>query len=250
VVALSQAFIDDLVRRGIDRSKLAFVPNGIDVAVWAAGSRQHGRARLGAAEEDLLVSYVGTIGMAHDVGTIVDAAARLRVPAAGRKIRFAIVGDGAELAALRARAAGLDHVRFTGLLPRERMADVLAASDVLLVTLKRADTFKTVLPSKMFEAMAAARPILLAVDGEARAVLERSGGGVAIPPGDAPALAAAIERLASDRAACESMGDAGRRFVDSEFNRRVWARRYLQILDRTRMGAAVDAVAEPRPLSL
>src|SRR5262249_22780285 len=169
------------------------------VAFWAAGSRERGRAILGAGDDDVLVSYVGTIGMAHDVGTIVDAAARLRAPAARRTIRFAIVGDGAELPALRARAAGLDHVRFTGLLPRDRMPDLLAASDVMLVTLKRADTFKTVLPSKMFEAMAAARPILLAVEGEAQAVLERSGGGLAVPPGDAEALAAAIERLASDR---------------------------------------------------
>jgi glycosyltransferase involved in cell wall biosynthesis len=247
VVALSQAFIEDLVRRGIDRSKLAFVPNGIDVAFWAAGSRPRGRAILGAGDEDVLVSYVGTIGMAHDVGTIVDAAARLGVPAAGRKIRFAIVGDGAELPVLRARAAGLDHVRFTGLMPREQMPDLLAASDVMLVTLKRADTFKTVLPSKMFEAMAAARPILLAVEGEAQTVLERSGGGVAVPPGDAAALAAAIEHLASDRESRERLGDAGRRFVDSAFNRRVWASRFLQILGRTRVSGTIDAVAEPRP---
>lgn len=247
IVAVSQAFVRDLVRRGVDVSKLAFVPNGIDPAFWAAGSRSRGRAALGIDGTNLLVSYVGTVGMAHDVGTIVDAAARI---GAGRGIDFAIVGDGAELRSVRRDADRLAHVHFTGLVPRERMPDVLAASDVLLVTLKAAETFKTVLPSKMFEAMAAARPVVLAVDGEARRVLERSGGGTAVPAGDAAALAAAIERLGADAAQRGHMGEAGRAFVEQEFNRRVWADRYLEILESARLAPAARAVPEARPSSL
>src|SRR4051794_36509129 len=127
--------------------------------------------------------------MAHDVGSILRAAALVKP--VRPDIRFLIVGDGAERQSLcdQADADGLDHVTFTGLVPRERIPDYLAASDISLVTLKRSDVFKTVLPSKMFESMAAARPIVLAVDGEARETLERSSGGLATAPGDAAALA-------------------------------------------------------------
>jgi glycosyltransferase involved in cell wall biosynthesis len=93
--------------------------------------------------------------------------------------------------------------------------------------------------------MAAGKPIVLAVDGEARETLERSGGGIAVPPGDAGALAGAVRRFAGDAALRESTGRAGSVFVEREFGRRAWAGRYLQILDQARE-AGVEAVA-PQP---
>ena len=112
------------------------------------------------------------------------------------------------------------------------MPGILAASDIALVTLKPSDVFKTVLPSKMFEAMAAERPILLAVDGEARATLERAGAGRHVPPGDAAALASAIVELSADAGARVQMGTAAGDFVEREFSRRVWAERYAVVLSR------------------
>ena len=152
-------------------------------------------------------------------------------------IRFVIIGDGAEREALaaRARAEGLDTVIFTGLVPRSDIPDYLAASDISLVTLKPSDLFKTVLPSKMFESMAAARPIVLAVDGEARRLLERAGAGVAVPPGDAAALAGALRQLADDAGWRHSLGAAGAEFVERDFSRHTWAQRYLRILDQVRL---------------
>ncbi len=234
VVSTSRSYIENLVSRGIDRSKIAFVPNGVDMTFWAAGSRERGREALGLDEEPVVVSYVGTVGMAHDVGTILKAAALLKDTLPG--LRFLIAGDGADLERLRneARAAQLDHVIFTGLVPRERIPDYLAASDISLVTLKQSDVFKTVLPSKMFEAMAAARPIVLAVEGEAKATLEQSGGGVAVPPGDPRALAAAITQLAGDARQRHVLGAAGSKFVEREFGRRTWAARYLAMLERAK----------------
>ena len=230
VVSLSRSFITTLVSRGIDASKLAFVPNGVDMPFWDAGSRSRGRAALGLDDRAVVVSYIGTVGMAHDVDTILRAAARLGRDRPG--LRVLIIGDGAELPQIRARigAERLEHVTATGLVPRERIPDCLAASDISLVTLKPSDVFKTVLPSKMFESMAAGRPIVLAVDGEARETLERSGGGVAVPPGDAAALADAVARLAGDANLRAAMGAAGRRFVQREFTRSTWAVRYLEIL--------------------
>jgi glycosyltransferase involved in cell wall biosynthesis len=84
----------------------------------------------------------------------------------------------------------------------------------------------------MFEAMAAARPIVLAVEGEARALLERAGAGVAVPPGDESAIAGALERLARDQGERLRMGMAGETFVFREFSRAVWAERYVSLLAR------------------
>jgi glycosyltransferase involved in cell wall biosynthesis len=231
VVCVTRAFMDNLAGRGIEPEKLHFVPNGIVPAEWEGGARTAGRARLGVEPDEIAVCYAGTLGMAHGLGTVLEAAQALE--AAQPRARFFIVGDGAERCALEGRAAalGLRNVVFTGLLPRNEIVDVMAAADVALVTLKPVETFRSVLPSKMFEAMAAGKPVVLGVDGEARSVLERAGAGVAVPPGEARALAGAIAALAANAEERERLGAAGRAFVAREFNRTVWAGRYLAILE-------------------
>ena len=232
IVAVTESFVRALVSRGISAGKLHFVPNGIEPSFWQSSERAAVRAEFGLRDDDVLACYVGTIGMAHGLGTVLEAAAMLRDSAP--KAQVLIVGDGAELENMRAMAArdGLTNVRFTGLVPREKVPGILAAADMALVTLKPSPVFKTVLPSKMFEAMAARRAIVLGVDGEARATLERSGGGVSFPPGDAAALAATIARLASDADGRERMGASAAEFVEREFSRRTWAARYIGILAR------------------
>jgi glycosyltransferase involved in cell wall biosynthesis len=245
VVCVSRSFISHLQDRGVDRSKLSFVPNGINPEFWRGGDRDAGRRELGVGAHDVLVTYVGTVGMAHDLGTVLAAAKRLKD--SRRDIRLAIVGDGAELGRLRQHAddEGLTNVTFTGLVARERIPDYLAASEISLVTLKRSDVFKTVLPSKMFESMAASRPMLLAVDGEAKETLARAGGGISIAPGDADALVQGIVTLANDAERRRAMGVSGALFVEREFSRRTWAERYLVILDGVRAITPGNTVRQP-----
>jgi len=230
IVCLTEAFIRTLRARGIEAAKLHWIPNGIVPSFWQVGNREAGRAELGLCDDDVLASYVGTTGMAHGLDTLVMAAGLLRLRAPN--VRILVVGNGAELPAIRDLASrqGLSNVMFTGLVPHAKVPGILAASDVALVTLKPSEVFKTVLPSKMFEAMAAAKPIVLAVQGEAQTVLERAGAGIAVHPGDAAALAAAIARLASDRHERARMGQAGASFVAREFSRPLWATRYLSLL--------------------
>jgi glycosyltransferase involved in cell wall biosynthesis len=246
IVCVTRSFVRTLQSRGIQAEKLHFVPNGIEPSFWQAADRDGARAELGIAAGEVLACYVGTIGMAHGLGAVLEAAAALRSSAPNVKVL--IVGDGAELESMRAIAArdDLTNVRFTGLVAREKVPAILAASDIALVTLKPSDVFKTVLPSKMFEAMAARRAILLGVEGEARATLERAGGGVAFRPGDADALAAAIARLASDEEARDRMGASGAAFVAREFSRQTWARRYIGVLSRLRLpGRAKQPAVSP-----
>jgi glycosyltransferase involved in cell wall biosynthesis len=243
IVAVTQAFIETLASRGVPPAKMHFIPNGIDPSFWETGDRAAARASLGLGEDAVLACYIGTIGMAHGLGTVLDAAEALRSRSAS--VQFLIVGDGAELDRLKEQVElrRLTNVRMLGLVPRDRVPSLLAAADIALVTLKPAPVFKTVLPSKMFEAMAARRPILLGVDGEARAVLERAGAGIPFSPGDAGALAAAIEELARDPAARVRMGTSGGAFVQREFSRAVWAERYLDVLAPLAGGGVTSGVA-------
>ena len=95
------------------------------------------------------------------------------------EIVFLILGEGTEKASIvaRARDHGLENVRFVDQQPREQIPAYISASDVCLVLLKKADLFKTVIPTKMLEFMACARPVILGVDGQARAILEEADGG-------------------------------------------------------------------------
>ena len=244
VVCVTQSFVDHVRRRGVAADRVHWVPNGIDAAFWHGASRQRGRAWLGVDDRTLVASYVGTIGLAHGLETVLLAAAQLR--ARCPQLRIVLVGDGAELGQLRARAQadGLTNVEFRGLADRQQAADCVAASDISLVVLRRADVFTTVLPSKMFESMAAGVPQVMAVDGEARRLLERANAGLAVPPEDVSALVEAIVRLAGDPALRSALGASGRAFVEREFDRAVWAGRYLSILDGM-AGTGVAPLLEP-----
>ena len=126
------------------------------------------------------------------------------------------------------------HPRLRGYADREQLewlrAD-LAATDLSLVLARRSSCFRTVLPSKLSEAMGAGNPIILGVEGEAQSLLERAQAGVCVPPEDADALAAAIVRLADEPETRAEMARRGRAFVAAELDRRVWARRYIEFLE-------------------
>ena len=243
VACLTRSFMTMLEARGVDAAKLHFLPNGILPEFWAGGNRDETRRELGLAGGEVLVSYVGTTGMAHGLVAGLDAAGLLEVLAP--EVRLLIVGDGAELEELRAAAEArrLSNVRFTGLVSRTRIPSLLAASDIMLVTLRPSDVFKTVLPSKMFEAMAARKPIVLGVDGEARDTLLRAGAGVAVAPGDADALADAVCALARDPVLRAALGESGAAYVEREFSRRTWGARYLAVLEAVSTPAAARRIA-------
>jgi glycosyltransferase involved in cell wall biosynthesis len=229
VVTVTDAFRKILIAGGLPASKIAVVKNGVDLARFRPLPRQTAlRARLGW-DDKLIVEYAGTLGMAHALDRVLDAAARL---SRRGDIRFLFVGDGAERAALesRARGQGLDNVRFLGTLPREAMPEVYATADVCLVPLRKAELFTTVIPSKIFEISAMERPILLSVEGEARSIVEASGGGRVLPPEDVDAMVQAIEDLADHPAQRVEMGRRGRAHVVREFDREALAARYEAIL--------------------
>jgi colanic acid biosynthesis glycosyl transferase WcaI len=206
VVALTQAFKDDLVRRGISPEKIDVIRNGVDLPRYAPRPRDETLAAEWGLSENFVIGYVGTHGMAHDLGKVLDAAEQLRE--SEPRLRFLLVGAGAERDQLvaTARLRRLDNVVFRPLQPKERMPAVWSLCNIALIHLKNMPAFAEVLPSKIFEAMGMGLPIMLAApEGEASRLLAEDAAGLWVPAGDPAALAAACHRLSVDRALRESL---------------------------------------------
>jgi glycosyltransferase involved in cell wall biosynthesis len=196
IIAVSPAFKDNLVRRGIQADKVSIVTNGADLSMWLRpADAAKAKAELGF-EGKFVVGYVGTHGMAHALDFIVRSAARNTDP----QVHFLFVGDGAEKAEVMATAKALGAANMTFLppVPKHEVPRILAATDVALVPLRRAETFRTVIPSKIFEAAAMRIPILLGVEGQAEEIVRRHAAGLCFVPEDEASFLAAVARLAGD----------------------------------------------------
>jgi glycosyltransferase involved in cell wall biosynthesis len=200
-----------LLERGIAADRVTYLPNAVDVGRFAGAPA--------AAGPGTRLVYSGTVGMAQGVGTIIEAAGLLA--AAGEPYELEIIGDGAERETLQRLAArrGLEGVRFRGRLPAEAIPAAVARADIALMSLRDVPLFEDAVPTKVLEYMAAARPVIAAARGQVARLVDDVGAGVACPPEDPAALAAAIQRVAGDPLAARRMGENGRRYVISERSR-------------------------------
>lgn len=229
LVVVTESFVDEIAQRGIDRKKISVVTNGVDLDLFRPSPRVAARTELGLPD-GFLATYVGTHGMAHGLGMILDAAPTL----AKEGVTFLLVGEGAEKAALRERAAreNITNVIFWDQRPREMIAKVYAAADVCLVLLRKKDLFTTVIPSKIFEFMGAGRAIHTTVDGESRGIIERARAGVYSPPEDLEAFVETLRELSRNPQKLESLGHSGREYAEANYSRPALAARYADLLTR------------------
>jgi glycosyltransferase involved in cell wall biosynthesis len=231
IVSVTSSFRQVLSGNGISADKIDVVPNGAELDAYRPGAKPEAlQSRLGLAGK-FVAAYVGTIGMAHGLGTLLDAAERLKKRT---DIVFVLVGTGAEERAMaaEARVRGLTNVLFVGSVSKAEVREYWRLCDVALVLLRDSELFRHVIPSKMFEAMSTGRPIILGVKGESESLLREAGAGLSIPPEDAQALAQAVVALADDERRCTLMGSAGRAFVAEKFDRNVLAQRMLTIVEQ------------------
>ena len=200
VVALTPAFKKDLVRRGIPPEKIAVVINGVDLPRYAPRPRDMDLAEQHGLKGCFVVGYIGTHGMAHALVKVLDAAERLRHLS---DVRFLFVGGGAEKAKLvdEVERRNLSNVVLVPPQPKERMPEYWSLCDVALVHLKNTPVFETVIPSKIFEAMAMGLPVLLASPkGEASRIVESEEAGIWVPSEDPVVLEEGILKLRNDHA--------------------------------------------------
>lgn len=219
------------------------ITNGVDLNLFRPAEPDQRFLHMWDLEGKFVCSYVGTIGMAHGLEVVIEAARRLKQQ--GREdIAFCLVGDGASREALerRAQEAGVQRlVIFTGRQPKQDMPFILASSDACLVHLRKCELFESVIPSKIFETMAMGRPTLMGVRGEAAEIVRRARAGIEIEPESVDSLVEAVEALADNPELASRLSQSAREFVAENYDREVLAERYLNLL-----AAVADRVTLPR----
>jgi colanic acid biosynthesis glycosyl transferase WcaI len=243
IVVVTPAFKVHLIQsRHVPAEKISVVENGVETDLFSPctpAATNALRRELGA-EGRFVVCYVGTMGMAHGLETLLDAAAQLQ--SQNPDVLFLLIGEGAEKQRIQALAEsrGLANVRFFDQQPREKIPAFISASHACLVLLKKTEVFKTVIPTKMLEFMSCSRPVVLGVDGQARKIIEEAQAGIVIEPENSNALREAIQRLAADGEVCQQLGSRGREYIVRHLSRRRTAEDYIQVLiqvlDRLRSG--------------
>ena len=208
IVTVTNAFRDILMSRGIDGDKIVVVTNGIDSLQLTPGPASEMLRDKLHLREKIVVSYIGTVGMAHGLQLILDAANEIqnRLP----HVQFVIVGAGAELIDLKRQATErkLANVTFTGRVNYDEVVEYWRLTDITLILLRDTPLFRTVIPSKVFDAMATGTPIVTNVHGELQTILEPLGAAEIIRPDSLAALVEAIERLLKDPARRQQLSKA------------------------------------------
>jgi glycosyltransferase involved in cell wall biosynthesis len=227
ITAPTEGIVETLEARPESGGKVTRMLPFVDTARFDVGrvSRQGGPLR---------VLYAGTTGMAQGLDVLLEAA-RIAGP---ETVQVRVAGGGAEQAALRARAAGIPNVEMLGVRPSAEIPGLYGDADAAVVLLRDVPLFRGALPTKMFEAMAAGRPLVLAAAGEPARLVAGAGSGVVVRPDDPRQLAGAFLRLAtSDPPALREMGEAGRRTA-AEHDVGQAVDRWVELLRRVRAGAA------------
>ena len=233
IVVLTSAFKKNLVLRHIEAKKIHVVINGVEFSKYQPQTRELSLMRQYDLSDRFIVGYVGNHGMAQDLQNVLYAATLLQKDYPS--ICFMFVGDGAERQNLMAFAERerLSNVRFVPMQPKNKIAAFWALSHVALVQLKDDPLFGTVIPSKIFEAMAMQLPILLvAPKGEASAIIEENQNGIHVEAGQPQLLADTVVKLYDDSHLLQQCANNSAHNI-SKYSREAQARKFLEILNVT-----------------
>ncbi len=233
IVVVTPAFREDLVSKwNVPLEKISIVENGVETDLFTPDGGSDAFKRALGIQGRFVVSYIGTLGLAHGLSTVLEGAAQFQ--AASPEIVFLFIGEGADKERLLSltRDKGLRNVSFLPQQPREKIPSIIRASDVCLVLLRKADVFKTVIPTKMLEFMACGRPVILGVDGQARQVLDEAQAGVFVEPENHVALVQTIKYLYEDVALRQVLGRNGRNYIVEHLSREQTAKLYTTVLEK------------------
>jgi len=195
IIPVTYSFKDYLANLGVNNSKVKVIMNGVDTNFFNFLNNKY----LKRSSKSFQISYIGTIGMAHSMQTIIDAAKILKARYNELNIKFKIIGDGAERENIRKQSLCLNNVSVLPNVPKKQVLQYLDRSDAGLIHLKKNDLYKTVIPSKMFEYMAMGVPILHGVDGESLDIIRRYKVGVYFESENPESLCLSILKLYNNR---------------------------------------------------
>jgi colanic acid biosynthesis glycosyl transferase WcaI len=228
IVALTEGIRDGIVARGVPAGKVELITNGVDLEIGADAAPTPAAP---VPDDAFVAMYVGAHGTYSSLGTVLDAADRLR---GDRDTRVVLVGGGDRKPALveEARDRGLANVAFVDPVPKREVPAWLARADACLLPYQDNPLFAGALPNKAFDYLGAGRPIIAAAPaGELTRMVERAACGVAVPPEDGDALAGAIRTLAADRGEARRMGERGRAYALEHYDRARLAARFVALVE-------------------
>jgi glycosyltransferase involved in cell wall biosynthesis len=228
VMVNSPGFLVPVLGRGAKRVEL--IPNGADPSMFDPTDSGAAFRQSNQLENKFVALYAGAHGMSNDLQIILESA---RLLANETHIHIVLLGDGKEKSALMAQAKemGLSNLTFLPSAPKTEMAPALAGADACIAILKPLDEYKTTYPNKVFDYMAAGRPVALAIDGVIRDVVEAAGCGIFATPGNAEEIADAIRKLAADAEQSRAMGLKGRVYLEENFSRAVIGDKLVGLLE-------------------
>lgn len=227
VTGQSRGILQSITER-FPRVKTFHLSNGVDVRKFRPDIANSDARQKMQGEDKVVALYAGLHGIAQGLEQLIDAAERVKN---NSNIHFCLIGDGPEKDRLveEAERQRLDNMTFLEPVPAAEIPGLVASADISLITLKM--YIPGAVPSKLYEAMAAGRPIVLVAVGEAASIVERYNAGIAIKPGDIDALVQALLTLSADAGHREELGTNGRRAAERYFNRDLIAQRFICFLE-------------------
>jgi len=226
VVAVTDAFKENLISRGIDESKIDVVTNGSNVELFYPRAKDIELLDELNLKDKFIVGYIGTHGMAHSLDFIVKSVSKIK----DKNIHFLFVGDGAKKAEVvqLAKELNLKNVTFLEPISKDEVPRYLSICDISLAPLKRSDTFKTVIPSKIFEASAMQKPTLLGVEGQAQKIIEKYNAGLCFKPEDEGDFLEKLEQIRDEKIYKKLQDGCQKLAID--FDRKTLANKMLNII--------------------
>lgn len=244
IVVVTPAFKDYLNSVwGVPMEKMSIVVNGVETQRFAPAPRDPEILRgFGVPDGKFIAAYIGTMGMAHGLETVLEVAQQLQ--RTSPEILLLLVGEGGNREELVRIAAErkLTNVIFTGQQPREKIPAIINSSDVCLALLKDQEVFKTVIPTKMLEFMACGRPVVLGVGGQAERILREADAGISVEAENPAAIAEAIRTMSTNPELRTRFGCNGRTYILEKMSREQTARQYLDVLAKL---TGKSAIAQP-----
>lgn len=228
IIVNSPGFNEHIVQSGASAENLAVIPNGVDPAQFFPEDTGSDLRRSFGWENRFIVLYAGAHGLSNDLNVLLEAAELLPDES---NVLFVLMGDGKEKPHLmmEADAKRLENLQFIPPVPKSEVPRMFTAMDCGIAILKPIPLYATTYPNKVFDYMAAGRPVVLAIEGVIREVVEAANGGISVPPGDPQALSQAVLELSSRPDQARRMGSNGRIFVEAHFDRKQIAAQLLAL---------------------
>ncbi len=228
IVVNSPGFVKYVYEKG--GRNIEVIPNGADTGQFKILDRLEMRRTLGWPGEKYIVLYAGAHGMSNDLEVVLRAAEELSNNLA---ILFYFVGDGKEKTHLikQAESMKLRNVQFLPPVSKKEINRILSAADACVAILKPVEMYKTTYPNKVFDYMAVGKPIVLAIDGVIRGVVESANCGIFCEPGNPDAIADAVKFLYNNQNKAQQMGLNGRKYLETHFDRRKTAENLAHLME-------------------